>query len=333
MELSRPVALDHQAQEVIDALNALHPLPVETLEPRVAREQPTPADAAVAVYGQHLLTRTMAPFPQPVGAVTHRQIEGPGGPILLRVYSPDGEPARPRPVVVYFHGGGWVIANLNVYDASPRALVNAADCVVVSVAYRQAPEAPFPAAADDAFAAYRWVCANAAALGGDPARVAVVGESAGGNLATGVALRARDEGVPPPVYQLLIYPVTDQTTLDRPSQVEHADAKPLNTAMLAWFYGHYTPDPAQRAHPYASPLLADLAGLPPATVITAESDPLRSEGEAYAEALRAAGVPVEHHHFDGVMHEFFGMAVVPKAKEAQQAAGADLKRAFGTESY
>ncbi len=332
METNDETNLEAQMQDVLDALGAMHPLPLEQVEPRVARELPTPADAAVAVYGQHLLTRALAPYPQPVGGVHHVAAPGPGGDVLLRVYTPEGDrPAAGWPVTVYYHGGGWVIANLNVYDASPRALCVGAESVVVSVAYRQAPEHPFPAAMDDAYAAYRWVLEHAATFGGDPARVAVAGESAGGNLAAVVCQRARDEGAPLPVHQLLVYPVTDLTRLDRPSQVEHAADKPLNTPMLQWFYSHYCPDAAQRAHPYASPLLAQsLAGLPPATVLTAEHDPLQSEGRAYAEALTNAGVSVVHHHYTGVTHEFFGMAVVPTAKEAQAAATGALKGAFGT---
>jgi acetyl esterase len=270
------------------------------------------------------------PFPEPVGGVEHRLIPGPAGEILARIYSPEGD--GPFPVLVYFHGGGWVIATLSTYDASCRALCNLAECIVVSVAYRQAPEHKFPAAVEDAFAAYQWVRQSAAKFNGDPGRVAVGGESAGGNLATVVALLARDAGIQPPSHQLLVYPVTD-FSFDTPSYRQNGEAKPLNAAMMRWFWRHYLPSEAEGRDPRASPLQApDLSRLPPATVITAEIDPLHSEREAYAARLAEAGVPVEHRHFVGVTHEFFGMvAGVSEAKEAVEFAAANLKRAFAVE--
>jgi acetyl esterase len=267
-------------------------------------------------------------LPQPVGKIDHVLIPGPGGDILARIYIPDGE--GPFHVIVYFHGGGWVIANLDVYEPSCRALCNAADCIVVSVAYRQAPEHKYPAAVEDAYAATQWVMANVKRWNGDPSHVAVAGESAGGNLATVACLKARFEGGRMPVAQLLIYPVTD-SRMNTASFREHADAKPLNAAMVPWFWHHYLENEAQGLEPYASPMQApDLSGMPPAIVITAEIDPLRDEGEAYAKRLTMAGVPVQMTRYDGVTHEFFGLAgVVDNAKKAVKEAAQGLKRIFG----
>jgi len=236
-------------------------------------------------------------------------------------------------VLVYFHGGGWVIGNLDAYDAydaydaSARALTNAARHVVVSVAYRQAPEFKFPAAANDAYSASQWVMRNARSVGGIPGRVSVGGESAGGNLATVAALMARDRGGRMRVHQLLVYPVTNYA-FNTPSYREEARDIPLDRASMRWFWGYYLRRPADGRNPYASPLRANLRGLPPATVIAADNDPLRSEGEAYARRLEAAGVRTSYTRYNGVMHEFFGMgAVIPKAKLAVARASAGLKSA------
>lgn len=271
------------------------------------------------------------PMPQPVGQIAHQLIPGQGGDILARIFTPKGD--GPFPVIVYFHGGGWVIANLEVYEPSCRALCNEAEAIVVSVAYRQAPEHKYPAAADDAHAAVQWVMNNARQLNGDSSRVAVAGESAGGNLAAVACLRARDEGGRMPVAQLLVYPVTD-ASMNTPSYTEQANAKPLNAAMMQWFWKHYLKDESQGREPYASPMMAgNLAGLPPAIVITAELDPLRDEGEAYARRLADAGVSVDMRRFDGVTHEFFGLAgAVSKATEAVTEAANGLKKVWSTRS-
>ena len=319
--------LDSDAREVVEQIAAAGMPPINTLEPFTARMLPDVAVAAQAVLGAHLTSRATTPFPEPVGKVDHQVIQGNYGEILLRVYSPKGD--GPFPVLVYFHGGGFVIFDLNTYDSTCRALCNAAECVVVSVAYHQAPEHKFPAAAEDAFAAYQWVVNNTPALNGDPLRVAVGGESAGGNLAAVTTLMARDQGAPLPLYQLLVYPMTNHA-FDTPSYIENANAQPLNRPLMQWFWGHYLPSEADGQNPYASPLRApSLSGLPPAMVITAEVDPLRSEGEAYAHRLREAGVPVVHKHYDGVMHEFFSMpAVIDKAQRAVSDAAGELKAAF-----
>ena len=318
-------APDSQMAAVLSELAALGGKPIETLSAAEARQQPTPADAVMAL----LRKQGRSTAPEPVGNVADRTIPGAAGPIAARVYTPAGTaPAGGWPVVVYYHGGGFVIATIDTYDASGRALANAAQAVVLSVEYRKGPEHKFPAAHDDAFAAYQWAVANAAGIGGNPAKVAVAGESAGGNLATTVAMRAKAQNVQAPVHQLLVYPVvnTDTTTA---SYVENANAKPLNRAMMGWFVRNYTSSPAEATDPRLTPLTQPLAGLPSATVITAQIDPLRSEGEAYAEALRAAGVETNARTYDGVTHEFFGMgAVHPKAKDAVAFAAADLKAAF-----
>jgi acetyl esterase len=319
--------LDSDAQAVVDQVVAAGIPPINTLVPQNARMLPDIAQAAMGVLGSSLTSRTVTPFPEPVSAIAHQVIPSNGRSVVLRVYTPNG--TGPFPVLVYTHGGGFVIFDLDTYDATCRALCNAAECVVVSVGYHQAPEHPFPAAPEDAFAAYLWVLNNAASINGDPSRIAVGGESAGGNLATVTALQARDKGVKLPIFQLLVYPMTN-AAFDTPSYQEHADAKPLNKPLMQWFWGHYLASPADAANPYVSPLrAASLSGLPPALVITAEVDPLRSEGEAYAMRLREAGVPVVHKHYTGVMHEFFSMpAVIDKAKEAVNDAAKALKQAF-----
>jgi acetyl esterase len=224
-----------------------------------------------------------------------------------RVYSPaaSGPASGSAPgVVVYYHGGGWVVGSVNAWDASCRALAVASGCDVVSVEYRLAPEHVFPAAADDAFAALEWVASPAGLAAGRP--IVVAGDSAGGNLALVAALRARDAGGPALALQVLVYPVVD-CDLDRKSYHEYdGDSFIVNRGDMVWFWNHYAPDPAVRVNPYASPLRAgDLTGLPPAYVITAEHDPLRDEGFECAERLRAARVPVEHRHFGSQIHGFF----------------------------
>lgn len=322
--------IDSDAQAVLDQYAKFDVPPIETMSPENARNAPTLKNAVEEMTAESVAARAMTvakPMPPPVGSITHRLIPGPGGDLLARVFTPKGD--GPFPVIVYFHGGGWVIANLDVYEPSCRALCNAVEAVVVSVAYRLAPEHKYPAAVEDAHAALQWVIENARELNGDSSRVAVAGESAGGNLAAVACLKARDEGGRMPVAQLLVYPVTD-ARMNTPSYQENANAKPLNAAMMPWFWKHYLESESQGREPYASPMMAqDLAGLPPAIVITAQSDPLRDEGELYARRLADAGVSVRSQRFDGVMHEFFGLAgVVGKATEAVGVAAEGLKQAF-----
>jgi acetyl esterase len=266
--------------------------------------------------------------PEPVGRVENRSFPGPGGDVPIRIYSPAG--AGPHPVLVYFHGGGWVLCNLDTHDGTCRSLCNQAGCVVVSVDYRLAPEHKFPAGLEDCYAATRWVAERAATLGVDSARIAIGGDSAGGNLTACVALVARDRGGPGLVHQLLVYPVTD-ATFETPSYQQNAQGYFLTRDAMEWFWNHYLRGDADATDGYAAPLRArDLAGLPPATVITAEFDPLRDEGEAYGRRLREAGVPTRIERYDGLIHGFFGMtAMVAKAKGAVAMAAAELRTSFG----
>ena len=250
-----------------------------------------------------------------------------GGEITVRAYSPGGP--GPHPALVYYHGGGWVIGDLYTHDGLCRSLTNAARCAVLSVDYRLAPESKYPVPAEDSYAALRWVVANAARLGIDPRRVAVGGDSAGGNLATVVALMARERGGPALVHQVLIYPVTDHD-LTTPSYVENATGYVLTREGMRWFWSHYLARESQGREPYASPLRAPrLAGLPSALVITAEYDPLRDEGEVYAARLRDAGVPVTITRYAGMFHGFIRMTrILDKARTALDEIAGSLQKAF-----
>jgi acetyl esterase/lipase len=308
------VPIDPQIQTVLDQMEdigfpGLSSLPVEQ------------ARAALALMGAG-----RADAVEDVARIEDVEIPGPAGAIPARAYVP--ATAGTPPVVVYYHGGGWVLGGLDSYDGTCRALANASGAAVVSIDYRLAPEHPFPAAVDDAWAALEWVAANAAELGADPARLAVAGDSAGGNLAAVVALQARDGGSPPLRGQLLVYPVTD-ATMSHPSIEENASGYFLTKADMEWFYGHYAPDRPDdwRLSPLAAP---DLAGVAPALVLTAEYDPLRDEGEAYARRLADAGVPVDLVRKDGLIHGFFGMvADVDQARDAMDQAGAALRSWLG----
>ena len=264
--------------------------------------------------------------PTPVAAVRNEQIPGAAGSIAVRIYNPSQEGTL-LPVIVYYHGGGWVLGDLDSHDNVCRALAAGAQAVVVSVDYRLAPENPWPAAVDDAWAALEWVAANAATIGADAARIAVAGDSAGGNLAAVVALMARERGGPALRAQALFYPGVDLVTSDRPSLIDFADGPFLSSKRIEWFKDLYVPDRATRRDPHVSPLLAaDHRGLPPTIVITAEFDPLRDEGEAYGEALRAAGVPVSIERYDGVIHGFVSMdRWFPEAGQALALASAWLR--------
>jgi acetyl esterase len=268
---------------------------------------------------------------EPVGAVADREIPGPGGPLPIRIYHPsaqhEAEPARPA--LVYFFGGGWTLGTLDTCDAICRSLTNAAGCVTVSIQYRLAPEHPFPAAIDDCYAGISWVSEHAAELGVDPDRLAVGGDSAGGNLAAAVSIAARERGGPALRHQLLVYPNTDYKA-DTASLREGVDELLFNRWSVAWYWSHYLTSDADGLSPLASPLRAeDLSGLPPATVITAEFDPLRDEGEQYAERLRDAGVPVEARRYDGMIHGFFAMAgTLDRGREAIKYAAERLAAAL-----
>jgi acetyl esterase len=240
----------------------------------------------------------------PLFRVEARTIPGPAGEVPLRVYRPSDDFALP--IVVWFHGGGWVLGSLDTHDNLCRQLSEAVDAIVVSVDYRLAPEAKFPAALDDCVAAWVWVTAHASELGGDPARVALGGDSAGGNLAAAACLVAREEHLPAPEFQLLVYPVTD-FEFSNPSMIDNAVGYGLETDHMRWFFDHYARTPADCEDWRMSPLRSDLHDLPPALVVTAEYDPLRDQGEAYAEKLEAAGVETARIRADGLFHGFFGM--------------------------
>ncbi|MBM9509836.1 alpha/beta hydrolase [Actinacidiphila acididurans] len=309
--------LDPQFQAVRDARAAEGTPPLYTL----TLEQARAADLADIRAG--------AGGGQRVHEVTEEHVPGPGGTLTVRVHRPDATPGRP--VLLYFYGGGWTLGSLDTCDAVCRFLANAAGCVTVSAGYRLAPEHPFPAAVEDCWAALCWTAANAQRFGGDPTRIAVAGDSAGGNLAAVTAQTARDRGGPALAHQVLVYPNTDyRPPPERPHAAAAADPYLFNERSVDWYWSHYLARREDGADPRASPLRArDLTGLAPATVVTAEYDPLCAEGQAYAARLREAGVPVELRRWDGMAHGFFTMTgVLPQAREAQEFVAARLRAAL-----
>ncbi|MFJ9623883.1 alpha/beta hydrolase [Streptomyces sp. NPDC101181] len=303
---------DPQLQELYDRRAAEDVRPLYTLTLEEARAADLAAVRADA--GTH----------EPVRQVTDVSIPGPGGPLPVRIYRPSGE--GPLPVLVYFFGGGWTLGSLDTGDAICRSLANAVGCLTVAVGYRLAPEHKFPAAPDDCFAGVRWAVEHAGRYGGDSSRVAVGGDSAGGNLAAAVTLMAKDAGGPELLAQLLVYPNTDQFA-DTPSLRESTDPLLFNRRSVQWYWDNYLASPGDGGHPLASPLRApDHSGLPPALVITAEYDPLRDEGEQYAARLRESGVPVESARYQGVTHGFFAMAGTLDAGRRAVAQAADYLR-------
>ncbi len=307
---------------VIEKLGSYGDKPIETLTAQEARKNHTPTDAVMDLVKENNIT-----MPAPKVDTTGTDIDVTGGKIHLRMYTPKTGNG-PFPVIVYYHGGGFVIADLDVYNASAQGLAEQTGAIVVSVAYRQAPEHKFPTAHNDAFAAYEWVVKNAASIKGDPKKIAVAGESAGGNLAANVSIMARDKKIMLPLHQILVYPIA-QSDMNTVSYVKYANAKPLNKAMMAWFTKNYVNTVSEAKDPRISLVNADLKGLPPTTIITAEIDPLNQDGKMLAEKLSAAGVKVDSKDYSGVTHEFFGMAIiVPEARQAQAYAVEKLKAAF-----
>lgn len=271
--------------------------------------------------------------PPVVGKASDRTIPGPDGAIPVRVYTPDGAGDAPLPILVYFHGGGHVIGSLDTHDGPARSLCSGGNCIVVSVDYRMGPEHRFPAAVEDAWAATVWAAANAGEIGGDAARIAVGGDSAGGNLATVVALMARDAGAPHLAYQLLIYPLVDYRCAAAGYQSYRTYAEGygmLEGSTMGWFADNYLRTPADAEDWRASPILApDLSGLPPAIVLAAECDVLVDEGKAYTEKLRAAGVAVEYVTYEGLIHAFFPLTkILAGADAANEKAGQALRHAL-----
>lgn len=300
--------LHPEAQAALDARVAAGARPIIELTPDEARQQ-------------SLRLTVLAGPGKKVARVQDRAIPGPLGEIPVRIYIPRIDASLP--VLVMFHGGGWVTGSLETFDVTCREYANAADCIVVSVNYHHAPEHKYPAAAEDAYAATLWVAQKAASFNGDPSRVAVGGASAGGNLAAVVSQMARDRGAPPLAMQLLIVPVIDYN-FDTQSYRDNAEGFGLTRAAMQWYWHHYLANEQDGVQPYASPIRAgDLRNLPPAFVITAEFDPLRDEGRAYAARLREAGVPVREKCYDGMIHIYLGT-------EPTADAAAELRAAFGT---
>jgi len=304
--------LDPQAKVICDATNALERM--EYTDATLA-EQRTGFGALLMLAGE----------PEPVFAVEDRDADG----VPVRIYRPSPDPQLP--VVVYLHGGGWVIGTVEQFDPILRQVANATQAVVVAPDYRLAPEHPFPTPLDDCWRALEWTAKHAATFGGDASRIAVMGDSAGGNLAAVCALVARDAGAPKLAMQVLVYPVTD-CDLQTASYVDNGNGYLLEERQMRWFFSCYVRgdnDPTDwRVAPLRAP---DLRGVAPAVVITAEYDPLRDEGEAYARRLLDAGVPVHKHRYDGMIHAFFGLsAVFDASRDAMERIGTELRRAFGT---
>ena len=307
--------LHPQARAMIERTQALN-LPLVS--------QMTPAEARESVR-----QRSVALPREEVSSVRDHHVPVPGGSVVVRVFTPHRD--GPLPALVYFHGGGWVTGDLDTHEGICRTLANAARCVVASVDYRCAPEFTYPTAAEDCYAATRWVADSARDLGVDARRLAVCGDSSGGNLAAAVALMARDRGGPRLALQVLVYPITDYD-FTRPSYSENAEGYLLTRDGMRFYWEQYVPNEADRMQPYVSPMrAASVAGLPPALVITAEYDPLRDEGEAYAAKLAQAGVPVTQSRYPGMIHAFFRFTnVMDSARAALAEVVAALQKAWGT---
>ncbi|WP_224996982.1 alpha/beta hydrolase [Cesiribacter sp. SM1] len=314
------MSLDPQAKAFLDHMAASGAPPIHSLTPAQAR----------AALGN--LAELGGP-PAHVAQVEDRNIPGPGGNIPIRIYTPETNHQGKAllGVMVYFHGGGWVMCNIDTHDRICRKISNESGCIVISVEYRLAPENKFPAALDDAYAATSWVCENATSFGGDPTRVAVGGDSAGGNLATVTALLARDRGTPSIAYQVLVYPVTNYYKAGTASYKDFAEGYFLSLNDMIWNFNHYLTSEADAENPLVSPLKAeDLSNLPPALIITGEYDPLRDEGEAYGKRLLEEGVPAEIVRFNGLFHPFLNLGgVIEEANRAISVIANRLKQAIG----
>ena len=309
--------LDPQAQALLSELEKAGNPPFAAM---------TPAEGRIAV----LPFRDLAGEAEDVAAVEHRFIPGPTADLPARIYRPAAAGTGPLPGLVYFHGGGWVVGNIAVSDPFTRSLANRTGCVVVAVNYQKAPEHKFPVPMDDCYAATQWVFDNAEDLGLDGARIGVIGDSDGGNLAAAVTLRARDEHGPKLGCQVLIYPAV-QYGWDTPSSLANAEGFLLQRADMEYFWTHYVKSPSDGAHPYCSPLAAeDHSSLPPAFIVCAEFDPLCDDGRYYADKLRAAGVSVKLHVYDGMLHGFLWMSgVLDQSKAALDEIGRDVRSALG----
>lgn len=301
---------------------------VRLLLEAIAAQGGPPLETLPVAEARKLAVESMKPVEgtrEPLRSVENLRIPGPQSEIPIRVYTPDA-PA-PCPALVYFHGGGWVLCDLDTHDVICSAIAHRAGAVVVSVDYRLAPEHRFPAAVVDCYAATAWVASHAEQLGIDARRISVGGDSAGGNLAAVVALKSRDEKGPAIAKQVMVYPVTDLSSFDTPSYREFAEDHQLTRKEMEWFRDEYLSNISDASHPHASPLLAkDLRGLPPALIITAECDPLRDEGEAYGKRLADAGVRVTCTRYAGMIHPFFSMSgALPQGLEAIEQVAASLR--------
>ena len=308
--------LDRQARALIERFVSEGTPPVSKLTPTEARR-----------LTREVNRRLRSP-PEPVAVVKNMRMSDSSAQIPARLYIPrEGEVL---PVLLYFHGGGWVLGDLDSVDSLCRSLANAAGSMVLSVDYKLAPEHKFPAAVEDAYSAIKWIADNATGLNGDPRRIAVGGDSAGGNLAAVVSLMSRDKHGPPVVFQLLIYPATNYA-FDTASYSDNAEGYWLSKDDMKWFWNHYLHGEEDGRNPYASPSRAgDLRSLPPAFVLTAEFDPLRDEGEAYAARLRECGVVVKVTRYDGMIHDFVNIAELRQSRIAIDEAAAELRKAFAT---
>lgn len=307
--------VDPQVQYLLDMMKSMNTPEIQNQSVEEARQ------------GYALLAQ-LGGEPEQVHKVEDRTVPGRMGEIPVRIYTPEGQ--GPHPVLIFFHGGGWVIGDIAGYDTVCRQLTNRTPCIVISVEYRLAPEHPFPAAPEDCYAATKWVADNAASFNGDPTRLAVGGDSAGGNLSAVISLMARDEGGPKLALQVLIYPATDYIEPRTQSSIDNGQGYLLTYDSMVWFSNHYLKPGFDRDDWRAFPLRAkDLHGLPPALIITAEYDPLRDEGEQYAERLREAGVPVQLSRYDSMIHGFISMAgMVSRTNDAINECAAALHEAF-----
>jgi acetyl esterase len=310
------LSLDPEARDYLEATAALGLPPLSEQGAEEARRN--------VVLRAPLLAGEL----EDVHRVEDLEAPGPGGPVRVRLYAPAG--SSPLPVVVYFHGGGWVTGDLDTHASVGRALANRTGCMVVAVDFRNAPEHPFPAPLDDCYAVVEWLARSGAELGADPGRLAVIGDSAGGNLAAAVALRARERAGPQLAAQVLVNPVLD-FDLDRPSYLANADGLGLTRDMMRWYWEQYLAGRADPLAPEVSPLrAADLGGLPPALVITCEFDPLLDEGVEYARRLSEAGVRVEHVNEPGMVHGYFRMAgAFRRARKSWDDCARFLRRELG----
>ncbi len=322
LQLSAVAKPDVEMARLLQAWSSLGARPLHELTPQRARSQPDLASAVEVLRRKH---NNVDPV-QSVAKVSDTTLPGPAGDLPARVYQPAGD--GPFPVLVYFHGGGFVVGSIKSADSSARALANSAGCVVVSVGYRQAPEHPYPAALKDAYAAFSYVSKFAKQFNGDPNRVAVGGEHSGANLAAAVCIMAYDQRGRMPIHQLLVGPMTS-LDFDTPSYRANSNAKPYSKADMQWFIKQYLQRPSDRKSPYVNVLRRASTDLPPATVIVAELDPLRSDGEAYHQRLLSQGCDSSLRAYSGVTADFFGArAIVAKAKQANDFAGGRLRKAF-----